>query len=85
MPHDQDRDNGQGPKYTLDIEGTLHPWNDETITVQQIRDLGNLTADQPVLEIDADNNQRTLPEDEIVHLKPGLGFSKKIKYGRGQR
>jgi hypothetical protein len=74
---------GQGPKYTVDIEGTLYPWNEDTITVPQLRDLGNLPSDVPVIEVDKDNNQRTLGEDEVVQLKPGLGFSKKVKYARG--
>jgi hypothetical protein len=76
-------DNGNGPKFTIDIEGTLHPWNEDTITVAQIRALGSLPLDQPVIEIDKDNNQRTLTDEEVVPLKPGLGFSKKVKYQRG--
>lgn len=74
---------GQGPKYRIDIEGTLYDWNQDTITVPQIRELGNLPTDLPVLEIDKDNNQRTLAEDEVVELKPGMGFSKKVTYQRG--
>jgi hypothetical protein len=75
---------GQGPKYTLDIEGTPHPWDAGTITVPQLRQLGNLPADLPVVEIDLkDNTERTLAEDEVVTLRPGLGFSKKVKYQRG--
>jgi len=72
-----------GPKFQIDIEGRLYPWDDDTITVPQIRTLGNLPTDQPVIEIDRDNNQRTLTEDEVVELRPGLGFSKKVKYQRG--
>ena len=74
----------RGPKYCLNIEGEIYPWDEDTITVPQIRELGNLPRDLPVIEIDlTDNSQRTLAEDEIVHLRPGLGFSKKIKYKRG--
>ncbi len=74
---------GQGPKFQIDIEGTLYNWDQDTITVPQIRELGNLPVDLPVLEIDKDNNQRELEENEVVKLKPGLGFSKKIHYKRG--
>lgn len=73
----------KGPKYQIDIEGSLYPWDSDTITVPQLRELGNIPSDQPVLVIDKDNNQRTLAEDEVVQLKPGLGFSKKIRYQRG--
>jgi len=77
-------DHGHGPKYHIDIEGTLYPWNDDTITVPQLRELGNLPTNVPVQEIDLqDNTQRDLAEDEIVQLKPGMGFSKKVKYQRG--
>jgi hypothetical protein len=74
----------QGPKYYLDIEGSLHPWDSDTITVPQIRELGGLPTDLPVIEIDLkDNTQRTLAEDEVIQLRPGLGFSKKVLYQRG--
>ena len=78
-----DGGNGQGPKFHIDIEGTVYDWDQDTITVPQIRELGNLPTDLPVLEIDKDNNQRTLTEDEVVELKPGMGFSKKVTYQRG--
>ena len=37
-----------------------------------------------VLEINLqDNTERTLDEHETVHLKPGMGFAKKVRYQRG--
>jgi hypothetical protein len=52
--------------------------------VPQIRDLGGLPADQPVLEINLDDNtERTLGECEVVELKPGRAFCKKVRYKRG--
>ena len=75
---------GQGPKFHLDIEGTVYDWDEDTITVPQIRELGSLPSDLPVLEIDLkDNSQRELAEDDVVELRPGLGFSKKVRYQRG--
>lgn len=73
----------QGPKYFIDIEGTEYPWDKDTITVAELRELGGLPSDQPVIEIDPDNNERTLNEDEVVDLKPGHRFGKKIRYKRG--
>lgn len=71
-------------KYHLDIEGTLYDWGEDTITVPQIRELGGLPTDVPVLQIDlTTNEQRQLTEDEIVHLRPGLGFSKRVRWQRG--
>lgn len=74
---------GQGPKFHIDIEGTVYDWNQDTITVPQLRELGDLPSDLPVIEIDKESNQRTLAEDEVVELQPGLGFSKKVTYQRG--
>ena len=36
-----------------------------------------------VTEVDKDNNERTLKPGESVELKPGLGFSKKVRFRRG--
>ena len=74
---------GEGPKYYLDIEGKEYPWDEDTITVPQIRELGNLPANLPVIEIDPDNNERTLAENEVITLKQGHRYGKKVKYKRG--
>ena len=77
------KDNRQGPKYFVEIEGVEYEWNKETITVSEIRQLGSLPADLPVIEVDPENNEQTLSEDEEVTLKPGHRFGKKISYKRG--
>jgi hypothetical protein len=74
---------GQGPKFHLDIEGTLHPWNEETISTEQIIELGKWDPSQGAIIIDKDNNERTLKPGEIIELKPGMGFSKKVHFKRG--
>lgn len=75
-----------GPKYVLDIEGKKYPWDEDTITVPQIRALGGLPPDQPVIEVDLQaGTERQLAEDEVVQLRPGLGFSKKVSFKRGLR
>ncbi|HLF79754.1 MAG TPA: multiubiquitin domain-containing protein [Dehalococcoidia bacterium] len=71
------------PKYQIDIEGTLFDWDDDTIAVPQIRSLGHLPSDTPVLEIDKDNDQRELREDEVVEIRPGHAFAKKVRFARG--
>ena len=78
-----DDGHGGGPKYFVDIEGTEYPWDRPTITVSELRALAGIPSDVPMLEIDPDNNQRQIPENEVIRLKPGHGFSKKIKYQRG--
>jgi hypothetical protein len=71
-------------EFCVNIEGVDYPWDHDTITVPEIRKLGNLPSDQPVLEINLeDNTERTLPENAVVHIKPGHAFCKKVKYKRG--
>lgn len=73
-----------GPKYLVDIEGVKHPWDRDTITVPEIRTLGNLPTDLPVIEVDLHaGTERQLAEDEVVQLRPGQGFSKKVQFKRG--
>lgn len=76
-------DAGQGPKYFVDIEGTIKSWDSATITTEQIIQLGGWEPAQGVIVIDRDNNERTLSPGEIVQLEPGMGFSKKVRFRRG--
>jgi len=74
----------EGPKFFVNIEGAEEPWPEARITVPQIRTLAGWEATQEVVEVDLeDNSERTLGDDEVVELKPGHGFSKKIKFQRG--
>jgi hypothetical protein len=72
-----------GPKYLLDIEGKQVPWGSDTITAEQIAELGGWPMDQGVIEIDKDQNETTLTPGQEVQIKPGHGFSKKMKWKRG--
>jgi hypothetical protein len=74
------------PAFEINVEGQLYAWHERTITPAQIRELGGLSADQPVIEINFhDNTERTLAEGEAVEVKPGHGFGKKIGFKRGDR
>jgi len=77
------KDKSQGPKYFVNIEGVEHPWSTDTITTEQIAELGGWDVSVGVIEIDRDNNERTLVPGEVVTLKPGQGFAKKIGWKRG--
>lgn len=80
----EQRGQGKGPKFRLNIEGTVFDWNEDTITVPQIRILGSVPSNVAVEMIDLETNvQRTLSETEVVDLRPGLGFAKKIRFQRG--
>ena len=72
------------PKYFVNVEGVIKPWDKPEITVPDIRHLAGWDASQPVVEVNLeDNTERTLAETEEVRLKPGHGFEKKIKFQRG--
>lgn len=74
---------GHGPKFFINIEGTIHEWSSPTITTEQLAQLGGWEPSAGVIEIDPDNNERTLAPGEVVHLKPGHGFAKKVRWKRG--
>lgn len=74
---------GKGPKFHLDIEGVLKPWDAATITTEEIIALGGWDPSQGAILIDLDNNERTLQPGEVVEIKPGMGFSKKVSFKRG--
>lgn len=72
-----------GKKFFVNIEGTEHPWDRETITVPEIRSLGNLPPDLPVIMELPDGTEETLAEDAVVQLKPGHRFGRAPKFRRG--
>lgn len=78
-----DEKKGKGPKYYVNIEGEKYEWASETITTEEIANLGGWDPGIGVIEIDKDNNERTLQPDEVVELKPGHGFAQKVQWKRG--
>jgi hypothetical protein len=79
--HKDDKDHG--PQYFVDIEGVVHPWPRDTITFEEIVRLGGWDISQGVVEVDKDNVERTLQPGQVIELKPGQGFSKKVRWKRG--
>jgi len=69
--------------YILDIEGVDVPWHQDTITTEQIAELGGWNVSQGVIEVDQHNNERTLAPDEVVTVKPGMGFGEEHRWKRG--
>lgn len=76
--------NGQGQKFKIDIEGKLYDWDNDTITTEQIIELGGWDPSQGAILIDMkENTETTLQPGQIIELKPGMGFSKKVTFKRG--
>jgi hypothetical protein len=72
------------PKYDVDIEGQIYPWDRDSITVPELRELAGYPPDQQMIEVDLkDNTEVVLAEDAAVALKPGKGFAKKVVFKRG--
>lgn len=69
--------------YILNIEGDEVPWDQDTITTEQIAELGDWDISQGVIEVDQHNNERTLAPGEVIEIKPGHGFGKKHLWKRG--
>lgn len=74
-----------GAKYYLNIEGEEYYWSQDTITTAELRSLGNLPPDLPVIEEAADGTERTLAGSEAVQLQPGHRYGRAAKYRRGYR
>ena len=80
----KNNDKAKGPKYYINIEGDQYPWDDETITTEQIIELGGWEPSLGAIVIDLKTNtERTLSPGEVIEIKPGQGFSKKVRFKRG--
>lgn len=73
----------KGPKYSVDIEGESYPWDRDTITTEEIIELGGWDPSLGAIVVDKDNNERTLQPGETIELEPGMGFGKKVRFKRG--
>lgn len=76
-------DKGKGPRFLLDIEGVIKPWTEPTITTEQIIALGGWDPSLGAIIIDEHNSERQLHPGETIQLRPGVGFSRKIRFKRG--
>ena len=72
-----------GSKYSICIEGTVYEWPQNTITTEEIIELGGWDASQGAVEVDEDQNERTLVSGEVIKLKPGHNYCKKQRFKRG--
>lgn len=73
-----------GPKFYVNIEGTEYEWGSDSIGVSQIRELGSIPADQPIVEETPDGSERTLSPNDVIQLKPGHRYGRAPRYKRGQ-
>lgn len=69
--------------FKLCIEGKFYRWSEPTITSEQIAELGGWNISEGVVQIDEDQNEVTLNPNQVVTLRPGCSFGKKIRWKRG--
>ena len=69
--------------FSICIEGNAFPWDSKTITTEQIAELGSWDPAQGVIEVDEDQNERTLGPGEVIKLRPGVAYGKKLCFKRG--
>ena len=80
----EEKGKGKGPKYYLDIEGNIVPWDKDTITTEEVIELGGWDPSLGAIIIYLkENTEKTLSPGEVIEVKPGMGFSKKIIFKRG--
>ena len=73
-------------QYEVMIEGQVHSWDRDTISVADLRKLGNLPADSAVIEENLrDGTERMLGEEETLRpgkLKEGKKPTKRVNFRR---
>jgi hypothetical protein len=76
-------DPGGLPKYYVVVDGVTHDWSKGSISFEEIVQLGGWSAAEGVIEVDEHNVEHTIQPGVTVQLKPGHGFSKKVRWKRG--
>ena len=73
-------------KYEVNVEGQIHEWNKDTISVPEIRELGGFPPGSPVVAVNLeDNSEKSLGEGdvhEVVPLEEGKPLIKRVCFQR---
>ena len=76
-----------GERYEVLIQGKIHPWGRDAISVPEIRELGGFPPGSTVVEEDfMTGRERPLSEDDIHELAPldeGKSVEKKVGFKQG--
>lgn len=74
-------------QYEVLVEGKVYPWDRSSINTSEIRSLGELPKDRPVIQDDlTSGEQKPFGEDQmhqLVALQEGKGLTKHVNFRRG--
>ena len=70
-------------RYFVKVEGEVHRWCSSTITTEQIIELGGWDPAAGAIMIDEDGKEATLEPGQVIELRPGRQFGKRICFKRG--
>lgn len=83
MTSNQKENNQEGKKFFVNIEGTEYPWDKNTITISEIRQLGSIPSDQQIVVENPDGSEQQLTDSAVIEIMPGHRFGRAPKYKRG--
>jgi len=76
-------DREHGPKFHFWVDGVEHVVYEESLTVAQIKQIGGVPADLPLLLLHDDGSEEQLADDQVIELKPGRRFARAPRFKRG--
>jgi len=79
----EQKNSNKGPKYKINIEGVIFVWGSDEITSNEIAELGGWSISEGVIMIDKNGNETSLSNNEVIKIRPGMAFSKKLTFKRG--
>lgn len=69
--------------FRLFVEGNVYRWAEDTITTEQIAELGGWNVSEGVVQVDANQSEIQLNPGQVVKLEPGCTFGKPLRWKRG--
>jgi len=74
---------GNGPFFTLFIDGTEYHVSEPTITGREVMALGGIAPEVGLILLLEDGTQQVVRPDDVIELKPGRRFKKAPRFNRG--
>ena len=76
----------EGAGYEVSVEGEIHQWGSNTISVAEIRELGDIPDDAAVAAVDLVDGEEHVLDEDAVHdvppLEPGKPMVKRTDFRR---